>query len=38
MLIEIRYYNKRRRYNQRESCYSIKDFIKDHRIHYFNIT
>ena len=38
MLIEIRYRNKRRRYNQRESCYLNKEFIKNHRIHHFNIS
>ena len=38
MLIEVRYYNKRRRYNQRESYYLNKKFIKNHRVHYLNIS
>ena len=37
MLIEIHYNNKRRRYNQRESYYLSKEFVKNHRIYYFNI-
>ena len=37
MLIEIRYRNKRRRYDQRGSYYSNKKFIKNHRIHHLNI-
>ena len=38
MLIEVRYNNKRRRYNQRKSYYLIKKFIKNHRVYHFNIS
>ena len=37
MLIEVRYNNKFRRYNQRKSYYSIKKSIKDYRVHHLNI-
>ena len=38
MLIEVYYNNKRRRYNQRESYYSIKKFIKNYQVYHLNIT
>ena len=37
MLIEVRYNNKRRRYNQRRFYYLIKEFIKNRRVHHLNI-